>query len=206
MNFIRLKKIIIFIFTAPALLLSCILILNLFNKPLIKSVETSGIKDFAFNTPIDSALKVEDQSIGAIAFDFELIGYRSGSSESSVILKKGNKEYVVAEGEKLVGKFELIEVNKDELYEGNVVVEKLDEFLDKYRFVRIETKWFNRFVLWGDALYVKAESLSSYKILKSKFDPKITPTSIISKQCISHQTPTKHPYFPFLRPIFKISN
>ena len=111
MNFIRLKKIIIFIFTAPALLLSCILILNLFNKPLIKSVETSGIKDFAFNTPIDSALKVEDQSMGAIAFDFELIGYRSGSSESSVILKKGNKEYVVAEGEKLVGKFELIEVN-----------------------------------------------------------------------------------------------
>ncbi len=115
MNFIRLKKIIIFIFTAPALLLSCILILNLFNKPLIKSVETSRIKDFAFNTPIDSALKVEDQSMGAIAFDFELIGYRSGSSESSVILKKGNKEYVVAEGEKLVGKFELIEVNKDEV-------------------------------------------------------------------------------------------
>ena len=115
MNFIRLKKIIIFIFTAPALLLSCILILNLFNKPLIKSVETSGIKDFAFNTPIDSALKVEDQTMGAIAFDFELIGYRSGSSESSVILKKGNKEYVVAEGEKLVGKFELIEVNKDEV-------------------------------------------------------------------------------------------
>lgn len=115
MNFIRLKKIIIFIFTAPALLLSCILILNLFNKPLIKSVETSGIKDFAFNTPIDSSLKVEDRSMGAIAFDFELIGYRSGSSESSVILKKGNKEYVVAEGEKLVGKFELIEVNKDEV-------------------------------------------------------------------------------------------
>ena len=115
MNFIRLKKIIIFIFIAPALLLSCILIFNLFNKPLIKSVEMSGIKDFAFNTPIDSALKVEDQSMGAIAFDFELIGYRSGSSESSVILKKGNKEYFVVEGEKLVGKFELIEVNKDEV-------------------------------------------------------------------------------------------
>ena len=115
MNFIRLKKIIIFIFTAPALLLSCILIFNLFNKPLIKSVEMSGIKDFAFNTPIDSALKVQDQSTGAIVFDFELIGYRSGSSESSVILKKGNKEYFVVEGEKLVGKFELIEVNKDEV-------------------------------------------------------------------------------------------
>ena len=44
-----------------------------------------------------------------------MIGYRSGSSESSVILKKGNKEYFVVEGEKLVGKFELIEVNKDEV-------------------------------------------------------------------------------------------
>ena len=40
---------------------------------------------------------------------------------------------------------------------------EIDEFLDKFKFIRIETKWFNRFVLWGDALYVKAESLSCIK-------------------------------------------
>ena len=51
----------------------------------------------------------------------------------------------------------------------NINLKNYYETVDKYKFIRIETKWFNRFVLWGDALYVKAESLSSYKILKSKF-------------------------------------
>ena len=40
---------------------------------------------------------------------------RSGDTDSSVILKKGNKEFVVAKGEKLEGIYELVEVNKDEV-------------------------------------------------------------------------------------------
>ena len=35
--------------------------------------------------------------------------------DRSVILKKGNKEFVVAKGEKLEGIYELVEVNKDEV-------------------------------------------------------------------------------------------
>ena len=34
---------------------------------------------------------------------------------AAVILKKGNKEYVVAKGDKLDGLFELIEVNNEEI-------------------------------------------------------------------------------------------
>ena len=34
---------------------------------------------------------------------------------AAVILKKGNKEYVVSKGEKLEGVYELIEVSKDEV-------------------------------------------------------------------------------------------
>ena len=35
------------------------------------------------------------------SFDYKIIGYRSGKNDSSVILRKGNKEFVVAKGEKL---------------------------------------------------------------------------------------------------------
>jgi type II secretory pathway component PulC len=36
-------------------------------------------------------------------------------NDSSVILKKGNKEYFVSQGEKLEGIYELIEVNQNEI-------------------------------------------------------------------------------------------
>jgi len=100
----------------------------------------------------------DDLNIKDVNFlNIDIQGYELYALEGSKKSLEENIDYI------------FIEVNKDELYEGNVVVEKLDEFLDKFKFIRIETKWFNRFVLWGDALYVKAESLSSYKILKSKF-------------------------------------
>ncbi len=100
----------------------------------------------------------DDLNIKDVNFlNIDIQGYELYALEGSKKSLETNIDYI------------FIEVNKDELYEGNVVVEELDKFLNKYKFIRIETKWFNRFVLWGDALYVKAESLSSYKILKSKF-------------------------------------
>ena len=50
-----------------------------------------------------------------ISFDYKLIGYRSGPVDASVIVKKANKEHVVAIGEKLEGIYELIEVNQNEI-------------------------------------------------------------------------------------------
>ena len=49
------------------------------------------------------------------SFDYKVIGYRAGMNDSSVILKKGNKEYFVSQGEKLEGIYELIEVNQNEI-------------------------------------------------------------------------------------------
>ncbi|MBT3727837.1 MAG: hypothetical protein HOG22_01045, partial [Candidatus Marinimicrobia bacterium] len=46
---------------------------------------------------------------------YKLIGYRSGGSDASVIVKKSNKEFVVSIGQKLEGVFELIEVNQNEV-------------------------------------------------------------------------------------------
>jgi FkbM family methyltransferase len=45
------------------------------------------------------------------------------------------------------------EVNRDELYEKNVFVEDLDNFLLKYNMKRVETDWKGE--SWGDALYIK---------------------------------------------------
>lgn len=47
------------------------------------------------------------------------------------------------------------EVNSDQLYEGGVVIEDLDEFLRPHSFRRVETKWWKK-SCWGDALYLKS--------------------------------------------------
>lgn len=47
------------------------------------------------------------------------------------------------------------EVNREELYEGCVMVDELDNFLSDFK--RVETKWTNRG--WGDAMYIKSNLL-----------------------------------------------
>ena len=49
------------------------------------------------------------------------------------------------------------EVNRGEMYEGNPMVEDLDEFLGNYGFERTETHWPETWYKWGDALYVKSK-------------------------------------------------
>ncbi len=71
--------------------------------------------DFSFNTIKNSVNETSKNLKSTPAFDYKLIGYRSGNTDSSVILKKGNKEFVVAKGEKLEGVYELVEVTKDEV-------------------------------------------------------------------------------------------
>lgn len=46
-----------------------------------------------------------------------------------------------------------LEVNNDYVYKNCALVHEIDEYLLKYNFNRIETKWTN--VNWGDALYIK---------------------------------------------------
>lgn len=47
------------------------------------------------------------------------------------------------------------EVNRDQVYEDNALIEEIDEFLSKYQFERVETKWPESYFTWGDALYIK---------------------------------------------------
>jgi len=45
------------------------------------------------------------------------------------------------------------EVNRDEVYEDNAMIEELDEFLSSYNMKRVETDWAGE--IWGDALYIR---------------------------------------------------
>jgi FkbM family methyltransferase len=47
------------------------------------------------------------------------------------------------------------EVNRGEMYEGNAMIEDIDEFLSSYGFERVETHWPETWYKWGDALYLK---------------------------------------------------
>ncbi|HCI72187.1 MAG TPA: FkbM family methyltransferase [Balneola sp.] len=48
--------------------------------------------------------------------------------------------------------FIMTEVNREEVYENCCQVEEIDEYLAKYKFKRVESKWHG---CWGDALYIK---------------------------------------------------
>ena len=115
MNFIRFKQITITILAIPALYFICLLFLSFINKPVIKNINVPDMTNFEFKTNQNDTRDNYNQIESPLTFDYELIGYRAGSNNSSVILKKGNKEYVVAKGEKLEGVYELIEVSKDEV-------------------------------------------------------------------------------------------
>jgi FkbM family methyltransferase len=45
------------------------------------------------------------------------------------------------------------EVNNTEVYENNALIEEIDEFLEDYTMVRVETDWMGG--TWGDAFYIR---------------------------------------------------
>ena len=115
MNFIRFKQVIITILAIPVLYFLCLLFISFINKPVIKNINVPDMTDFEFKSNQNDIRDNNNQIESPLTFDYKLIGYRAGSNNSSVILKKGNKEFVVAKGEKLEDVYELIEVTKDEV-------------------------------------------------------------------------------------------
>ena len=115
MDFIKIKKIIILLLGLPVLFLIGSSISTFINQPDIKDINIPDMTDFSFASA-QGSLEDNSKNIQNIpSFDYKVIGYRSGNIDSSVILKKGNKEFVVAKGEKLEGVYELIKVSKDEV-------------------------------------------------------------------------------------------
>ena len=115
MDFIKLKYTFIIALAAPALYLVGSNLNSIFSRPDIKDINIPSIKDFTFQAE-ENISPQDSNDINEIkSFDYKVIGYRAGMNDSSVILKKGNKEYFVSQGEKLEGIYELIEVNQNEI-------------------------------------------------------------------------------------------
>ncbi len=55
------------------------------------------------------------------------------------------------------------EVNRDYLYENNVLIGELDAFLKSKNFLRVWTIWRRADMPWGDAFYIKVERIGKYK-------------------------------------------
>ena len=113
MNFIKIKNFFLLILSVPVFILIANLLISFTNQPDIKNLNIPDMTDFSFNT---NSIDESSKNIKTTPdFEYQLIGYRSGNIDSSVILKKGNKEFVVAVGEKLEGVYELVEVTKDQI-------------------------------------------------------------------------------------------
>lgn len=58
----------------------------------------------------------------------------------------------------LIKQFDYIysEVNKDETYENNVMIDEIDNYLKDFGFQRVETDWSG--TIWGDAFYIRKEN------------------------------------------------
>ena len=113
LNFKVLKNIILFLFLLISTFLVYLLFLSYKNTPVIKEIGNINIDDFVSEQSlISNDSYVSDEEI-EINFNYKLIGIRSGGENSSVIVKKANKEYLVAIGQLLENTFELVEVNQN---------------------------------------------------------------------------------------------
>ena len=109
MNTKQIKKLLITLIGIFAITLSAILILNIINKPDIKNIQFSNI-DRVKNNSSDSS-EVEMSDIKQTDFSYTIIGYRYGEESSSIIVKKGSKEFVVYEGDLLENTYELMSIS-----------------------------------------------------------------------------------------------
>jgi hypothetical protein len=88
------------------------LITNSFiNKPDIKEINITNLDEINISQSINQPNEnIVATSNNEIKFEYKLIGIRAGDDDSSVIVKKANKEYLVRLGESLDNNFELIQV------------------------------------------------------------------------------------------------
>ena len=131
-NFKLLKKILLSIIILPASLLVFSLFQSFLNKPVIDKIENLNFNELKNESIL---IKEKDYLIeenNQVEFNYILIGIRSGNQDSSVIVKKGNKEFLVNLGDLLEGSFELVEVNQnDALFRQGQKMYKIERQKDK---------------------------------------------------------------------------
>jgi hypothetical protein len=131
-NFKLLKKIFLSILILPAGLLIFSLFLSFLNKPVIDKIENLNFNELKNESILIKEKDFLIEENNQVEFNYILIGIRSGNQDSSVIVKKGNKEFLVVLGDILEGSFELIEVNQnDALFRKGQKMYRIERQKDK---------------------------------------------------------------------------
>jgi len=127
LNFKNTKKILLVALVMPSIYLLGMLALSILSTPEIKIISSINLKDInTSNSFNESPTEISDTTINT-TFEYKLIGIRSGEINSSVIVKKANKQYVVALGDKLDDIYVLIEVNQnDAVFRNGQKIYKLE--------------------------------------------------------------------------------
>jgi hypothetical protein len=127
LNFKNTKKILLVVLVIPSIYLLGMLALSISSTPEIKTISSITLKDInTSNSFNESPTEISDTTINT-TFEYKLIGIRSGEINSSVIVKKANKQYVVAFGDKLDDIYVLIEVNQnDAVFRNGQKIYKLE--------------------------------------------------------------------------------
>ena len=110
-NYLLIKRL-FFALLLIAVIYFLFLITNSFiNKPVIKDISITNLDGINISQSINQPNEnIVATSNNEIKFEYKLIGIRAGDDDSSVIVKKANKEYLVRLGESLDDNFELIQV------------------------------------------------------------------------------------------------
>ena len=132
LNFKIIKKVTLSLLFIPAVFIIFLIISSNIDKPKILTIDNINLNNFKTSS---SSLKVDETLIeesNQVEFNYKLIGVRSGNQDSSVIVKKGNKEFLVTLGDLLEGSFELVEVNQnDALFRQGQKMYRIERQKDK---------------------------------------------------------------------------
>ena len=130
MNTKQVKKL---INTFVALLLLAMLVMlsiSFVNKPNIQDIRFTNLDKIKDNRIDNSNLQIT--ATDNADFNYSVIGYRVGDSNSSVMVKKGSKVYVLYEGDILENTYELTSISKDEIiFKGSGKLYKLENKVGK---------------------------------------------------------------------------
>tara|TARA_B100001059_G_scaffold155674_1_gene155251 strand:- start:104 stop:508 length:405 start_codon:yes stop_codon:yes gene_type:complete len=110
-NYIHIKKVLIGLMALFAGYVLYLLILSFISRPDSMNINFSPIQA---STQFSSSIETNQIKLSSSStFDYEVIGYRAGSSRASVIVKRNNQTFVVQQGTLLENKYKLLSVNSE---------------------------------------------------------------------------------------------
>ena len=121
LNYILIKKILIGLVALPAGYVLYLLILSFVSRPGEINIDFKSIQG---STQFSSSIDVNQiESTPSSTFDYKVIGFRAGTSRTSVIVQKNNQTFVVQQGALLENKYKLASVDSEYAtfeYNGNL--------------------------------------------------------------------------------------